>query len=123
MKAAIPVLRIFDISKALEFYVDWLGFKVDWAYPNLKESPVFIQISRDQVALHLSKHHGDCCPGALVGIFTPNLDEYLEELRSRPYTYYNPEIEVTPWSLRQMMITDPFGNRLNFNEPVAQDAQ
>jgi catechol 2,3-dioxygenase-like lactoylglutathione lyase family enzyme len=25
-----PILRIFDEDKATEFYVDFLGFKVDW---------------------------------------------------------------------------------------------
>ena len=34
MKAekVIPVLRIFDYNKAIEFYVDWLGFKVEWEH-------------------------------------------------------------------------------------------
>ncbi len=123
MRVAIPVLRIFDVSKALEFYVDWLGFEVDWAHPNLEESPVYIQIARDQVVLHLSEHYGDCCPGSLVNIYTPNLEGYLEELKSQPYTYYNPSIDVTPWNLKQIMITDPFGNRLNFNERTSEDAQ
>ena len=27
----IPVLRILDEAKAKEFYVDFLGFKIDWA--------------------------------------------------------------------------------------------
>jgi hypothetical protein len=31
---AIPILRIFDIAKALEFYLDYLGFKVDWEHLN-----------------------------------------------------------------------------------------
>jgi catechol 2,3-dioxygenase-like lactoylglutathione lyase family enzyme len=25
-----PILRIFDVAKAREFYVDRLGFQVDW---------------------------------------------------------------------------------------------
>jgi hypothetical protein len=29
--APIPILRSFDEGKAREFYIDWLGFKVDWA--------------------------------------------------------------------------------------------
>ena len=28
--ATIPILRSFDEAKAREFYVDWLGFAVDW---------------------------------------------------------------------------------------------
>ena len=27
-----PILRIFDEAKAKEFYVDFLGFKVDWEH-------------------------------------------------------------------------------------------
>jgi catechol 2,3-dioxygenase-like lactoylglutathione lyase family enzyme len=30
--APIPILRIFDEAKARAFYVDWLGFKVDWEH-------------------------------------------------------------------------------------------
>ena len=26
----IPILRIFDVEKAKEFYVGFLGFAVDW---------------------------------------------------------------------------------------------
>ncbi|MEM6436951.1 MAG: glyoxalase superfamily protein, partial [Cyanobacteria bacterium P01_D01_bin.115] len=27
-----PILRIFDEAKAKEFYVDFLGFQVDWEH-------------------------------------------------------------------------------------------
>ena len=26
----IPVLRIYDIDKTKDFYIDWLGFGIDW---------------------------------------------------------------------------------------------
>ncbi|MGW9019522.1 glyoxalase superfamily protein, partial [Priestia megaterium] len=26
----IPIFRIFDFSKAKEFYISFLGFKLDW---------------------------------------------------------------------------------------------
>jgi hypothetical protein len=32
----IPILRIFDEAKAKEFYVDFLGFKIDWGNRVLK---------------------------------------------------------------------------------------
>ena len=31
-KQTISVFRIFDVAKAKEFYVDWLGFTVDWEH-------------------------------------------------------------------------------------------
>ncbi|MGH2782215.1 MAG: glyoxalase superfamily protein [Thermoleophilaceae bacterium] len=27
---AVPILRIFDVEKVLDFYVGFLGFHVDW---------------------------------------------------------------------------------------------
>ncbi len=55
----IPVLRIFDYSKAIEFYVDWLDFKIDWEHRFSTDSPLYMQISREHITLHLSEHHGD----------------------------------------------------------------
>ena len=28
VEKTIPVIRIFDYKKAVEFYVDWLGFEI-----------------------------------------------------------------------------------------------
>lgn len=54
-----PILRIFDEGKAKEFYVDFLGFKVDWKYCSEEALPLYMQISKDDCILHLSEHHGD----------------------------------------------------------------
>ena len=32
VKRTIPLIRIFDEAKARAFYVDWLGFSVDWEH-------------------------------------------------------------------------------------------
>ena len=29
---AVPIFRIFSLDKAREFYLDFLGFKVDWEH-------------------------------------------------------------------------------------------
>ena len=31
-EAAVPIIRIFDIAKAHEFYLGFLGFAVDWEH-------------------------------------------------------------------------------------------
>ena len=28
----IPILRIFDVTRAKEFYIDWLRFKIDFEH-------------------------------------------------------------------------------------------
>lgn len=110
----VPILRIFDEAKAREFYVGFLGFAVEWEHRFEEGMPLYAQISRDEVVLHLSEHHGDASPGASVRIETDVLDDYHRQLLAANYKYARPGIERMPWGTREMRVTDPFGNRLTF---------
>jgi uncharacterized glyoxalase superfamily protein PhnB len=109
-----PILRIFDEHKAREFYLDFLGFTLDWQHRFDGDAPVYQSVSREGCTLHLSEHHGDACPGSAVRIEWNALDAYLEELTRKRYKYYRPSIEHMPWGSREMTVKDPFGNRLTF---------
>lgn len=109
-----PILRIFDERKAKEFYVGFLGFKIDWEHRFEPGLPLYMQISKDDCILHLSEHHGDCSPGAAMRIVTTELDAFQQALLAKQYKYARPGIEDTPWGSRDMSIGDPFGNRLTF---------
>src|SRR5580765_7873563 len=63
-----PILRIFDEAKAREFYVEFLGFKVDWEHRFEPGLPLYMQVSKDDCVLHLSEHFGDGSPGAHIRI-------------------------------------------------------
>lgn len=110
----IPLLRIFDEAKARAFYVDFLGFTVDWEHRFEPALPLYLQVRRGACVLHLTEHHGDACPGAALRIAVDALDDLLAELQGRPYGYARPGIQAQPWG-RDMAITDPFGNRLIFS--------
>ncbi|MCA1856654.1 VOC family protein [Massilia oculi] len=119
LRAATPILRIFDEAKARAFYAGFLGFAVDWEHRFEPGLPLYLQVSRGGCILHLSEHHGDCCPGAALRIETGDIDAYLAELRAKDYGYARPEIEDTPWGSRDMALTDPFGNRLVFTSALS----
>tara|TARA_R110001599_G_scaffold315929_1_gene524917 strand:+ start:825 stop:1190 length:366 start_codon:yes stop_codon:yes gene_type:complete len=108
-----PILRIFDEKKAKEFYVDYLGFTIDWEHRFEDGLPLYMQVSRGNCVLHLSEHHGDCCPGAAMRIKTDGLKEFHSELHEKN-TKFGPHIERTPWDTDDMSVKDPFGNRLIF---------
>lgn len=114
-----PILRIFDEAKAKEFYVDFLGFTVDWEHRFEPGFPLYMQVTRDDCVLHLSEHYGDCSPGAAVRIETTDIDTFHRELAERKYKYARPGIEEMPWGTREVSVKDPFGNRLTFSTPVA----
>lgn len=114
----IPILRIFDVAKAREFYEDFLGFHVDWEHKFEASAPAYLQVSRDGCVLHLTEHYGDCCPGGTVFIRICALEEFHQELTAKSYRYMRPGVELAPWRAKLMEVTDPFGNRLRFNEDI-----
>ncbi|GMX66113.1 glyoxalase superfamily protein [Paenibacillus elgii] len=116
LKSVTPILRIFDETKARAFYVDYLGFQIDWEHRFEENLPLYMQISLGACTLHLSEHHGDCCPGAAVRIKAENLEAFHAELGAKDYRYARPGIKTTPWDTRELTVTDPFGNRLVFFE-------
>lgn len=113
-----PILRIFDVAKAKEFYIDFLGFQIDWEHRFEANFPLYLQISRDQCIIHLSEHHGDCSPGAALRIDTTGLEDFHGQLLAKQYRYARPGIEVMPWGSLDMSVSDPFGNRLTFAQAV-----
>jgi uncharacterized glyoxalase superfamily protein PhnB len=115
-----PILRIFDEAKAREFYVDFLGFVIDWQHRFGPDFPLYMQVSRAGCLLHLSEHHGDCCPGAAARIEVDELDALAAELQAKSYKYLRPAIEEMPWGTRDLSVNDPFGNRLTFTSAISK---
>lgn len=120
LSSVIPVLRSFDEAKAREFYIDFLGFQVDFEHRYEDDFPLYMGISKDGCALHISEHHGDASPGSAIRIATKGLVEYHQELTDKKYKYARPGILKQPWGSREMTITDPFGNRITFTEEIAE---
>ena len=118
---AVPIIRIFDADRAYAFYCDYLGFAKDWEHRAEDHHPLYAQVSRGDVRLHLSEHHGDGSPGIGVLLTTPDIRALRTELHSKDYPL-NPEIEAEEWGLT-LAIRDPFHNRLVFHQPVDQPAR
>jgi uncharacterized glyoxalase superfamily protein PhnB len=117
-KTVTPILRIFDMDKAKEFYMEFLSFNLDWEHQFEKNFPVYMQISLDSCILHLSEHHGDCSPGAAIRVEVVGIEALHENLSSKQYKYAKPTIETTPWDTKEMQLADPFGNKIIFYEMV-----
>jgi len=116
----IPIMRIFDVVKAKDFYVGFLGFSIDWEHRFDNTAPVYLQISKGDLVLHLSEHHGDCCPGSTVFVWMKGIEDFHATITSRGYGYMRPGIERTFYNSVCVEVTDPFGNRIRFNEKHAE---
>jgi len=114
---AIPIFRIFDVEKAREFYLDFLGMTVDWEHRFEDGMPLYMQVSLGPLKLHLTEHHGDCCPGSTAYVQTTGLAGYHREITAKGYGFMRPGLDDAPWGEKIMEVTDPFGNRLRFCGP------
>ncbi|MDH4422026.1 glyoxalase superfamily protein [Bacillus cereus] len=114
----IPIFRIFDIEKAKLFYLDFLGFKLDWEHRYEENMPLYMQIALNDAVIHLSEHHGDASPGGAIRVKIEDLKSYYAILSSKDYAYSKPDIEKTPWGTIELTVIDPFSNRITLYEEI-----
>lgn len=118
----IPVLRIFSLEKAREYYLDYAGFHLDWEHRSSADSPVYLQVSRDGLVLHLSEHYGDGSPGTCFHVKYRGVRALHRELRRKRYPYWRPGVIESFRGTPQLTLLDPFGNKLYLEEPVPTPA-
>ena len=112
---AVPIVRIFDVAKAHEFYLGFLGFKVDWEHRFHPNAPLYTQVSRGGLRLHLSEHAGDATPGGNMVVYMSGIRDFHAELLSKNYRYMRPGLEEQEWGL-EVTVIDPFNNHMRFME-------
>ena len=116
---AVPIFRIFSLDKAREFYMDFLGFKIDWEHCFEPGAPVYMQISREGLVIHLSEHHGDGTPGWIAYVYTAGVRDLHRELNDKRN---RPGLEKQEWGMTELTVCDPFNNRITFGERTQNDA-
>lgn len=117
MSTTIPIFRIFDIAKAVEFYIGWLGFQKNWEHRFDEKAPIYLEIQLQGIRIHLSEHHGDCSPGARIMIEDfENITAFHKGILSKNYPYNRPGLEEAFWdsNIKIVEVIDPFGNRITF---------
>ncbi len=121
----IQVMRIFAVDPALQFYVDFLGFTLDFGGPNGGPGTAYYgQVSYAATTLHLAEAAYSASQGATVFIWMDGIDQLRERLNHRRTevpvwgpAVWTPEVEKAQWDGRVLTIADPFGNHLRFSEP------
>lgn len=118
VERVVPIVRIFDQRRAHEFYLDYLGFTVDWTHQFDDKGPTYTQISRGSLVLHLSEHHGDGTPGQVIYVAATGVRDLHAELGAKNYPFLNPGIGPSLGADEGacMTLLDPFGNTLRLDE-------
>jgi len=109
-----PILRVRNVRASIGYYVDVLGFKVDW------ESPIVASVSRDRACVFLSEgDQGN--PGSWVWIGVTDAAAVSDEYRRTGAKIRHPPTNY-PWAY-EMQVEDIDGNVLRLgSEPLPDGA-
>ena len=114
----VPIFRIFDEIKTREFYLEFLGFDIDFEHRFADDLPLYMGVSRTGFELHLSEHHGDGAPGARVRVLVNDIEALHAEFSTKKYKFARPGIVDQDWGWRELTVGDPFGNKLVFCQTI-----
>jgi len=115
----VPVLRVMSVETALPFYVDYLGFHLDWEHRFEPGLPLYVQVSRSKGVLHLSEHHGDGSPNGVVWFPVADVVGLHRELLDRPNAPVRPGLDADAPGGPTFAVIDPYGNVLRFAQTSA----
>ena len=117
----IPVLRMSEEAAAKAFYVDFLGFEIEWEhrFEDSPESPLYMQIRLGQEVIQLNGHAKPDTPPAEVRTLVRGVQAFCNHLRSIESKFPKPSVVDPRYSGKNtdMNLIDPFENYLFFWEP------
>src|SRR5688572_5068418 len=116
-----PPISVDDLSVALGYYPDRLGFAPDFVYESF-----YASVSRDGFSIHLK-----CAPKTVADRAHRKQNEHLDahvgvrgiealfdELKSKEAHIVRP-LEERPWACKDFYVEDPDGYILCFSEETA----
>ncbi len=115
LRRVTPTFRVKDARASEAFYRDILGFKTSWEDDPGDGHPIFIEMSRGDVSIHLSEHEGDGPEGVSVYVDVDDARALHAEVTGKSAETDPPE--PMPWGHVVFTVTDPDGNVMRFGSP------
>jgi uncharacterized glyoxalase superfamily protein PhnB len=117
LKDACPILDVRDVEQALGFYVDRLGFQVEFRYE--ADPANYAGVRRDEVCLHMQWQHAEHFERGTAGrlrirISVDDPDALFKEFKAKGVLDQNAVVRDTDWGTREFGFRDPDGNGLVF---------
>ena len=108
IKSWYPVFGVRSYAKAVDYYVDWLGFNLDWEWREAPGQPAIVSISREGINIGLNESE-DAATGAWLIVAVADVQALAEEWNGRRPG----SVEVVsgvPYEGYVIYLKDPFGN-------------
>lgn len=111
-----PILSVTELSTAIAFYRDRLGFDVAWVWG---EPPDIAAMCRDGAEITLTQRAGAKPAGAgHVYLGVSGIDAYYASLVEAGVRVVVP-MGDRPYGMRDFRVADPSGNELSIGQAIA----
>jgi uncharacterized glyoxalase superfamily protein PhnB len=109
MSGLVPMLPVKSLARAVEFYCDKLGFKIekrrdDWGWAMLRFDDVRLMLDQS-----INQHAGGA-RDAVIYLYPDDVAAYHEQVRRAGLPL--PDLDSTFYGHAEFRIDDPDGNRL-----------
>jgi catechol 2,3-dioxygenase-like lactoylglutathione lyase family enzyme len=114
VECIIPILRVNSVAASICYYVNVLGFKVDWGG---EDESTFASVSRGGRAIMLSQGEQGH-PGTWIWVGVEDIEPLFAEYSAKGVKFREPT--NYPWAY-EMKIEDPDGHVLRFGSDPKTD--
>ncbi len=118
-KSWYPVFGIRSYAEAIDYYVDWLGFNLDWEWREAPGEPAIVSISRDGITIGLNESR-DVAPGAWLQVDVADVQALADEWNGRRAGSAE-VVGGVPYEGSVINLVDPFGNRINIQQMLTDE--
>jgi uncharacterized glyoxalase superfamily protein PhnB len=113
----VPILRVKDAQVSAKFYREAMGFRVDWEHRFADGFPLYMQISRSPLVLHLSEHQGGGTTAAEFFVRVPDVDAVYRAIVDQGIETAT-EPSNQEYGMRDFCVVDPDGHRVTLGTPA-----
>lgn len=121
VQSAFPILSTADLPQALGFYVELLGGKIGYRFPDSGE-PVYVgvDLGESHIGIGSDPGLGDSAPSKhfSLWIYVADCDQMVDLLRDAGVTVLE-EPADQPWGERIARVADPDGHVLVVGAKIA----
>jgi len=113
-----PVLGVGSMDEAIDFYVEWLGFRLDGEWEEAPGEPRIAWVSRDGMEIALIEDP-DAPSNVWLNIKVADAQALADEWNERRPGAVE-VISGAPYEFPVIYLTDPFGNRIHIQQPLSE---
>ena len=121
LKQIHPVLPVKNVSEAVSYYVNKLGFQL--AFTDTTSAMGYAGVSRDAIEIHLQWHdEKEWVIGVdrpMLRIYVNHISQLFEAYKTQEVFHERTALRKTPWGTEEFAFYDLYGNGLTFYRVIA----